>query len=85
MTSTLRRDMHSLSLISPFIDIYRFKFQQYGDGYPGPHCGETVTITANGKTATAVIEDEVRLLHILDFYQHIPARLLTTFFTQLLI
>ncbi|EIM79277.1 uncharacterized protein STEHIDRAFT_126526 [Stereum hirsutum FP-91666 SS1] len=31
---------------------------QYGDGYPGPHCGETITITANGKTTTAVIEDE---------------------------
>ncbi|TFK55229.1 hypothetical protein OE88DRAFT_1805604 [Heliocybe sulcata] len=30
----------------------------YGDGYPGPHCFKSITITANGKTAQATIMDE---------------------------
>ncbi|KAG5728346.1 Allergen Asp f 7 [Termitomyces sp. T112] len=31
---------------------------QFGGGYPGPHCFETITMTYNGKTATATIMDE---------------------------
>ncbi|KAH9029093.1 RlpA-like double-psi beta-barrel-protein domain-containing protein-containing protein, partial [Lactarius pseudohatsudake] len=30
----------------------------YGDGYPGPHCGDQIVITCNGKTATATIVDK---------------------------
>ncbi|OSX64925.1 hypothetical protein POSPLADRAFT_1114052, partial [Postia placenta MAD-698-R-SB12] len=30
----------------------------YGDGYPGPQCFKSITITANGKTTTATIMDE---------------------------
>lgn len=31
---------------------------QYGGGYPGPECGKTITITYNGMTAQATIQDE---------------------------
>ncbi|KAF9519801.1 hypothetical protein BS47DRAFT_996897 [Hydnum rufescens UP504] len=31
---------------------------QFGSGYPGPHCFESITITCNGKTAHATIMDE---------------------------
>ena len=31
---------------------------QFGSGYPGPHCFETITITYGGKTAQATIMDE---------------------------
>ncbi|EPQ58739.1 hypothetical protein GLOTRDRAFT_35963 [Gloeophyllum trabeum ATCC 11539] len=30
----------------------------YGDGYPGPNCFKSITITANGKTTQATIMDE---------------------------
>ncbi|KAH8980833.1 RlpA-like double-psi beta-barrel-protein domain-containing protein-containing protein [Lactarius hatsudake] len=30
----------------------------FGSGYPGPHCGASIVITVNGKTATATIVDE---------------------------
>lgn len=30
----------------------------FGSGYPGPHCFQHVSITANGKTATAEIVDK---------------------------
>ena len=33
--------------------------QQFGSGYPGPNCGRSITITAEGKSATATIVDEV--------------------------
>ncbi|KAH9057098.1 RlpA-like double-psi beta-barrel-protein domain-containing protein-containing protein, partial [Lactarius deliciosus] len=29
----------------------------FGSGYPGPHCGQQIVLTANGKTATATIVD----------------------------
>ncbi|KAH9042234.1 hypothetical protein EDB85DRAFT_1241382 [Lactarius pseudohatsudake] len=29
----------------------------FGGGYPGPHCGKTIVLTANGKTTTATIVD----------------------------
>ncbi|PBK96703.1 hypothetical protein ARMGADRAFT_1163100 [Armillaria gallica] len=32
--------------------------QQYGGGYPGPNCFQTITMTYNGKTTTATILDE---------------------------
>ena len=32
---------------------------QFGSGYPGPHCFETITITYGGKTAHATIMDMV--------------------------
>jgi hypothetical protein len=35
---------------------------QFGPGYPGPHCFESITLTCNGKTAHATIMDEVRSL-----------------------
>ncbi|ORY33786.1 RlpA-like double-psi beta-barrel-protein domain-containing protein-containing protein [Naematelia encephala] len=31
---------------------------QYGGGYPGPNCGRSITISYNGKTAVATIQDE---------------------------
>ncbi|KAK8869847.1 hypothetical protein IAR55_000415 [Kwoniella newhampshirensis] len=31
---------------------------QYGGGYPGPNCGKSITISYNGKTAVATIQDE---------------------------
>ncbi|KAH0584305.1 Allergen Asp f 7 [Termitomyces sp. J132] len=31
---------------------------QYGGGYPGPYCFKQITMTYNGKTATATIMDE---------------------------
>jgi len=31
--------------------------EQYGSGYPGPHCGESITLRYNGKSATAKIVD----------------------------
>ncbi|EPQ53553.1 hypothetical protein GLOTRDRAFT_130898 [Gloeophyllum trabeum ATCC 11539] len=30
----------------------------FGSGYPGPHCFQHISITANGKTATAEIVDK---------------------------
>ncbi|KAH9057651.1 RlpA-like double-psi beta-barrel-protein domain-containing protein-containing protein [Lactarius vividus] len=30
----------------------------FGSGYPGPHCGQTIVLTANGKTTTAVVVDK---------------------------
>ncbi|KAN0141281.1 RlpA-like double-psi beta-barrel-protein domain-containing protein-containing protein [Lactarius tabidus] len=30
----------------------------YGSGYPGPNCGRSISLTCNGKTATAVLQDE---------------------------
>lgn len=33
--------------------------QQYGSGYPGPECGKTITLSYGGKTAQAVILDQV--------------------------
>ncbi|KAK0459581.1 RlpA-like double-psi beta-barrel-protein domain-containing protein-containing protein [Desarmillaria tabescens] len=32
--------------------------EQYGSGYPGPYCFQTITMTYNGKTTTATIMDE---------------------------
>ncbi|KAI9457800.1 RlpA-like double-psi beta-barrel-protein domain-containing protein-containing protein [Lactarius psammicola] len=29
----------------------------FGSGYPGPHCGKTIILTANGKTASATVVD----------------------------
>lgn len=34
---------------------------QYGSGYPGPMCFLPITISYGGKTAQAVIMDEVRI------------------------
>ncbi|EAU88104.2 hypothetical protein CC1G_11527 [Coprinopsis cinerea okayama7 len=31
--------------------------EQFGSGYPGPHCGKTITLRYNGKTAQAKIMD----------------------------
>ncbi|PPR04976.1 hypothetical protein CVT24_010434 [Panaeolus cyanescens] len=31
--------------------------EQYGSGYPGPNCEKTITMTYNGKTATAKVMD----------------------------
>jgi len=31
---------------------------QYGGGYPGPHCFQTITMTYNGKTTQATIMDQ---------------------------
>ncbi|KAF9009389.1 RlpA-like double-psi beta-barrel-protein domain-containing protein-containing protein [Cyathus striatus] len=31
---------------------------QFGGGYPGPHCFQTITMKYNGKTATATVMDE---------------------------
>ncbi|KAH8113647.1 RlpA-like double-psi beta-barrel-protein domain-containing protein-containing protein [Phellopilus nigrolimitatus] len=31
---------------------------EFGSGYPGPHCFKKISITANGKTATAQIVDK---------------------------
>ncbi|KAF9013837.1 hypothetical protein BDZ89DRAFT_1076776 [Hymenopellis radicata] len=31
---------------------------QYGDGYPGPNCFKTITMTYNGKTTQATIVDQ---------------------------
>ncbi len=33
--------------------------KMYGGGYPGPNCFRPIAITYNGKTANAVIMDEV--------------------------
>ncbi|TFK16829.1 hypothetical protein FA15DRAFT_553809, partial [Coprinopsis marcescibilis] len=32
-------------------------FAQFGSGYPGPHCFETITMSYGGRTAQAVILD----------------------------
>jgi hypothetical protein len=34
--------------------------EDFGEGYPGVHCGKTITMSFGGKTAQAKIMDKVR-------------------------
>ena len=38
--------------------IVAMNIPQFGPGYPGPNCGKTITITANGKTTKAKVMDK---------------------------
>ena len=40
--------------------------EQFGSGYPGPYCFQTVTISYNGQTVNATITDKVRWTFCVD-------------------
>lgn len=39
--------------------IVALNVQQFGAGYPGPYCFQTITISYNGQTVQATITDKV--------------------------
>ncbi|KAH9080654.1 hypothetical protein EDB83DRAFT_1004619 [Lactarius deliciosus] len=41
----------------PSAFVVALNIAMFGSGYPGPHCGKNIVLTANGKTATVTIVD----------------------------
>jgi len=41
--------------------IVAMNIPQFGEGYPGRHCGKTITMTYNGKTTEAMVMDKCQI------------------------